>query len=88
MADRRTIAKAVVDSDKFLSLSVSTQALYFHLVIRADDNGVIRNPKRLGRIVNARDYDFESLYRYGFITIEGSSVVITHWKEHTNKGEI
>ena len=46
MAERRMIAKTIIDSDLFLDMPMSTQCLYFHLNMRADDDGFINNPKK------------------------------------------
>ncbi|MCT4339126.1 replisome organizer [Enterococcus durans] len=51
MAERRMFAKTIIDSDAFLDMPLSTQALYFHLSMRADDDGFINNPKKLQRMV-------------------------------------
>ena len=45
MAERRMFSKQIIDSDVFLDMPLSTQALYFHLSMRADDDGFINNPK-------------------------------------------
>ena len=37
MANRRMFAKTIIDSDAFLDMPLSTQALYFHLSMRAGD---------------------------------------------------
>ena len=46
MAQKRMFAKTIIDSDAFLDMSLSTQALYFHLNMRADDDGFVNNPLR------------------------------------------
>ena len=38
MAERRMFAKTIIDSDAFLDMPLSAQALYFHLSMRADDD--------------------------------------------------
>ena len=43
MAERRMFAKTIIDSDAFLDMPLSTQSLYFHLSMRADDEGFINN---------------------------------------------
>ena len=47
MAERRMIAIKLIDSDTFLDMPSSAQALYFHLAMRADDDGFLGNPKRI-----------------------------------------
>ena len=46
MAERRMFAKTIIDSDAFLNMPLSAQALYFHLSMRADDDGFINNAKK------------------------------------------
>ena len=47
MAERRMFAKTIIDSDAFLDMPHTTQLLYFHLSMRADDDGFINNPKNI-----------------------------------------
>ena len=48
MAERRMFAKTIIDSDAFLDMPLSAQSLYFHLAMRADDDGFInKNPLTL-----------------------------------------
>ena len=57
MAERRMFAKTIIDSDAFLDMPLSTQALYFHLSMRADDEGFINNPKKIVRMIGASEDD-------------------------------
>ncbi len=83
MAERRMFSKAIVDSDAFLDMPLSTQALYFHLGMRADDEGFINNPKKIQRMVGCSDDDSRLLVAKGFIIpFESGVVVIRHWKIH------
>ena len=76
-------AKTIIDSDAFLDMPMSTQALYFHLSMRADDDGFINNPKRIQRMIGAGDDDLKLLIAKSFlITFESGVVVIKHWKIH------
>lgn len=52
-------SKTIVDSDAFLDMPMSTQCLYFHLNMRADDDGFVNNPKRIQRMVGAADDDLK-----------------------------
>ncbi len=47
MANRRMFSLDVVDTDVFLDLPISSQVLYFHLGMRADDDGFVSSPKRV-----------------------------------------
>lgn len=83
MAERRMFAKTIIDSDAFIDMPLSTQALYFHLSMRADDDGFINNPKKIQRMVGASDDDLKLLVAKRFIIpFESGIVVIKHWKIH------
>lgn len=76
-------AKTIIDSDAFLDMPLSTQALYFHLSMRADDEGFINNPKRIQRTIGASDDDMKVLLAKNFIiSFETGVIVIKHWKIH------
>ena len=83
MAERRMFAKTIIDSDSFLDMPLSTQALYFHLSMRADDEGFINNPKKIQRMIGAAEDDLKVLMTKNFIIpFESGIVVIKHWKVH------
>lgn len=83
MAERRMFAKTIIDSDLFLDMPSSTQCLYFHLSMRADDDGFINNPKKIQRMVGSSDDDLKLLIAKNFIIpFESGVVVIKHWKIH------
>ena len=83
MAERRMFAKTIIDSDAFLDMPLSTQALYFHLSMRADDDGFINNPKKIQRMIGASEDDLKLLAAKSFIIpFDSGIVVIKHWKIH------
>jgi len=83
MAERRMFAKTIIDSDAFIEMPQSTQLLYFHLSMRADDDGFINNPKSIMRNVGCKDDDIKILISKKFIIpFESGVVVIKHWKIH------
>lgn len=83
MAERRMFAKTIIDSDAFLDMPLSTQSLYFHLSMRADDDGFINNPKKIQRMIGSSDDDLKLLIAKNFIIpFESGIVVIKHWKIH------
>lgn len=83
MAERRMFAKTIIDSDAFLDMPLTTQSLYFHLSMRADDDGFINNPKKIQRVIGASDDDLKLLIAKNFIIpFESGIVVIKHWKIH------
>lgn len=81
MAERRMFAKTIIDSDAFLEMPLSTQSLYFHLSMRADDDGFVNNPKRIQKMIGASDDDLKLLIAKSFILIfESGVIVIKHWR--------
>jgi len=83
MAERRMFAKTIIDSDAFLDLPATTQLLYFHLSMRADDDGFINKPKTIMRMIGSKDDDMKLLIAKKFIIpFETGIVVIKHWKIH------
>lgn len=83
MAERRMFAKTIIDSDAFLEMPLSAQSLYFHLSMRADDDGFINNPKRIQRMIGASDDDLKLLVAKRFVLVFDSGVVvIKHWRIH------
>ena len=80
MAEKRMLSLSVMDSDAFLEMPLSSQALYCHLNIRADDDGFVNNPRRIMRMVGCADDDMKLLITKGFlIAFESGIVVIKHW---------
>ena len=74
-------SKTIIDSDAFLDMHQSTQLLYFHLSMRADDDGFINNPKSIMRNVKCSEDDLKLLAMKKFIIpFENGIVVIKHWK--------
>lgn len=83
MAERRMFAKTIIDSDAFLGMPLSAQALYFHLSMRADDEGFVNSPKKIMRMIGANDGDMEHLIRKRYLLVFDSGVVvIKHWRIH------
>lgn len=83
MAERRMFAKSIIDSDAFLDMPLSTQSLYFHLSMRADDEGFVNNPKRIMKLIGAADDEIKVLLAKKFIlSFDSGVIVIKHWKIH------
>jgi len=81
MAERRMFARIITESDAFLDMPLSTQALYFHFGMAADDDGFINNPKKIQRMIGAEDDDFKLLIAKHFIILFDSGVIVVkHWK--------
>lgn len=83
MAERRMFTQKIVDSDAFLDMPLSAQALYFHLNMRADDDGFVNNPKKIQRVIAASDDDLKLLIAKRFIlAFDNGVIVIKHWRMH------
>lgn len=83
MAERRMMSKKIIDTDNFLDMPQSTQCLYFHLLLRADDDGFIQSPKSIMRITGCKDDDLKLLNAKGFVIgFETGVIVIRHWRIH------
>ena len=74
---------SVVDTDWFLDLPLSTQALYFHLNMRADDDGFVDAPNSIVRKIGASKNDFDLLIAKRYVLkFESGIIVIKHWRMH------
>lgn len=83
MAERRMMAKSIIKSDLFLDMPATTQNLYFHMLLEADDDGFINSPKSIMRVIGAKDDDIKVLIAKQFvIPFESGVLVIKHWKIH------
>lgn len=83
MAQRRMISKKITDTDAFLDMSISAQALYFHMNMHADDDGFVSSPKKIMRMIGANDDDYKILILKRFVISFDSGVcVIKHWLIH------
>ena len=80
MAQKRMFSLSVTDTDKFLDMSSSAQALYFHLGMHGDDDGFVSSPRKIARIAGCNDDDLRLLATKGYIIpFESGVVVITDW---------
>ena len=83
MAERRMMAKSVIETDHFMDMPMSSQCLYFHLLLRADDDGFIKNPSAIRREVGCGEDDMKLLVAKQFILpFDTGVIVIRHWKIH------
>jgi hypothetical protein len=83
MAQRRMFSLKIVDTDAFLDMPQSSQLLYFHLAIRADDEGFVGNPKKVMKTCGANDDDMKVLLAKRFIlAFDSGVVIIKHWFIH------
>jgi hypothetical protein len=84
MAQRRLFSPTIVESDAFLDMPISSQALYFHLCMNADDDGFV-NPKKIMRLIGAAQDDLNVLLTKRFaLRFENGVIVIKHWLIHNS----
>lgn len=77
------MSKKIIDTDNFLDMPQSTQCLYFHLLLRADDDGFIQSPKSIMRITGCKEDDLKLLITKRFVIgFETGVIVIRHWRIH------
>ena len=85
MATKRMISRYVIDTDQFLDMPASAQALYMHLLLRADDDGFISSPMSIMRMVGGSKDDMRLLVGKGYlISYDSGVVVIRHWLIHNS----
>ena len=83
MANKRMFSKQITTSDAFMEMPVSSQLLYFHLNLEADDDGFVSNPKRTIKMIGANDDDLKVLLAKRFLlAFESGVMVIKHWLLH------
>lgn len=95
MAHKRMFSKDITGSDAFLEMPASSQALYFHLGMEADDDGFIGNPKKIMRVMGVSDDDFKILLAKRFLLSFPSGIVVVkhhrinnNWDKHNCKRTI
>lgn len=83
MAERRMMAKSIIDTDAFMEMPMSTQCLYFHLLLRADDEGFLQNAKLITQMTGCKEDDMKLLIAKQYIIpFDTGVIVIRHWKIH------
>ena len=83
MASRRMVSLKIIDTARFIKMPTSTQNLYFHLIIKADDDGVVE-AFNVMRMIGATEDDLKVLVSKGFAVVLNEDLVtfITDWQEH------
>ena len=80
MAERRMFHTTVVESDAFLDLPLQAQALYFHVGMHADDDGVVNSPKQIARKIHTPVTRLKELVDAGYLLEFDGVVVLRHWR--------
>lgn len=83
MAIRRMFSKRVIESARFLKMPLSSQALYFHLGMKADDDGIVE-AYPVVKMVGASEDDLKVLVSKGLVQVLTEDLVsyITDWTEN------
>ena len=83
MASRRMFSHRIINSARFLMMPISCQALYFHLGMNADDDGIVEAYPII-KMVGCTADDLKVLYAKGFVQILNEELVtfITDWNEN------
>lgn len=82
MAKRRMFSTDIVESGAFTALPPAAQALYFHLGMTADDDGVVSNEKVAMLNAGAKPRDMEALLSARFLLRAGRVLVVKHWRKN------
>jgi DnaD/phage-associated family protein len=81
MARKRMFSNDVISNDNFIEMPDSSQNLYFHLSMNADDDGFVSNYKSVMRMLGKKEDDLKVLLAKQFIIpFENGVLVIRHWK--------
>ena len=83
MSEKRMFSKVITESDAFLDLPLSTQALYFHLAMQADDDGFVSSPNKVRRMTGATQNEYDLLIAKRFVLqFDDGIIVIKHFLMH------
>ncbi len=85
MATRRMFSKDIVSSDEFISLPLSAQALYFHLGMNADDDGILSNAKSVMLVIGAKDDDIKLLLAKRFLLLFNEKYLVVKHRKINNQ---
>lgn len=81
VANKRMFSVDVTETDAFLEMPLTAQALYFHLGMRGDDDGFVSNPRSIVRVSGCSESDLATLAQSGYIiTFRSGVIVISDWK--------
>ncbi len=88
MASKRAFSSAITETDRFIKLSASAQALYFHAAMRADNEGVLDSPQQLLGALRFGKEDMRTLIEAGYVIPVDMDmnqiIVITDWFIHND----
>lgn len=83
MAQRRMFSKEVVETEWFTDMPATTQMLYIHLSMDADDDGFVTNTKMAMVNSHASKDDLAILFAKNYvIKVENGLYLIKHWRQN------
>lgn len=86
MAERRMLAKSIIESDAFSCMPLESQMLYIRLNMAADDDGFVSNPRSVMRMCGASEDSMKLLVAKKFVLTfdvgDNFIFLIKHWKIH------
>jgi hypothetical protein len=86
MAERRMLAKSIIESDPFGNMPIEAQMLYVRLNLAADDDGFVSNPRSVMRMCGASEDSMKLLVAKKFVLTfnlgDDFIFLIKHWKIH------
>jgi len=80
---RRMISTRIVNSARFLQLPLEAQLLYFHMIVRADDDGIVESYPIM-KLLGTTPDNYKLLIIKGFIRELNADqvIIIEDWQEH------
>lgn len=85
MAKRRMISVDIFETDQFSTLPKSSQSLYTHMILNADDDGIVDNVESLLRHHKVARKYLDMLVDFGYVfEIAHRIWVITDWRNMNN----
>lgn len=85
MANRRMFSNRIARSAKFLQMPLEAQALYFHLILNADDDGVVETYPITRTLGTASDIIKILLTKEFIMRLnEDQVMLINDWQEHNS----
>lgn len=82
MRKQRMVCADIVESGAFTALPPRAQALYVHMMMFADDDGVVDNQALPMLSCKANAKDLDALLNARFVLRAGRVLVIKHWWVH------
>ncbi|MBS5931486.1 MAG: hypothetical protein KIC94_01310 [Clostridiales bacterium] len=82
LGDRRMVSRKIVESARFLKMPATSQNLYFHLIVNADDDGIVEAYPVLA-LTKANEDDLRVLVSKKFVFMINEDLVafIEDWRE-------